>query len=665
MAVISNFKPPDDDDERKGPLSKRVKVALLGKPRDISDASIFRHITLIPFLAWVGLGADGLSSLAYGPEEAFRTLGLHTYLAIALAFMMAFTVIVISMAYSRIIEEFPRGGGGYVVATKLLGERAGVASGCALLIDYVLTITTSISAAGDAFFSFLPLDTGWKVPVEIAMVLFLTTINLRGVKESIIMLLPIFLTFLLCHIVLIGVGIVAKVPEFPSTVSATSEGFSTGLGTLGAGGMLLLFLHAYSLGGGTYTGIEAVSNGLPIMREPRVQTGKRTMVYMALSLAITASGLILCYLLWNTRPQTNRTMNAVLAEQIGQLLPASGAFVVLTLLSEGALLMVAAQAGFLAGPQVLANMAIDSWMPRRFAALSERLTTQNGILLMGGCALAALLYTRGNTHQLVVMYSINVFLTFSLSTFAMLRAWYRRRGRPQRRTRLVLFAVSFGLSATILIVTVYEKFPEGGWITLCSTGTLVLLCFLIRGHYRRVARKLRDQFAELETAVATDGRMPVKPDSAQRTAAILVAGYGGIGIHTVLNIFRMFPGDYKNLIFLSVGVIDSGTFKGEDEVEGLKKKTEDMLRKYLALAAGLGVAADYRMAMGADVVAEAEKLCLDLVKGFPKTTFFIGKVIFENEGWHHRVLHNETAYSIQKRLEWAGIPMVILPAKVR
>jgi hypothetical protein len=389
------------------------------------------------------------------------------------------------------------------------------------------------------------------------------------------------------------------------------------------------------------------------------------MVYMALSLAATASGLILCYLLWNTRPQTGRTMNAVLAEQIGQLLPASGAFVVLTLLSEGALLMVAAQAGFLAGPQVLSNMAIDSWMPRRFAALSERLTTRNGILLMGGCALAALLYTQGNTHQLVVMYSINVFLTFSLSTFAMLRAWYRRRMRPERKTRLAIFSVAFGLSATILVVTVIEKFPEGGWLTLCSTGALVLLCFLIRGHYRRVAVKLRTLYADLEGAVETDGRLPRLPDRTQRTAAVLVAGYGGIGIHTVLNIFRMFPGDYKNLIFLSVGVLDSGTFKGEDEVEALRKKTEDMLRKYLALAAGLEVAADYRMAMGTDVVAEAEKLCLDIVGEFPKTTFFIGKVIFENEGWHHRLLHNETAFSIQKRLEWAGIPMVILPAKVR
>ena len=144
--------------------------ALVGAPRSLSDRSLFPPLAG-PFLAWVGLGADGLSSSAYGPEEAFRTLGEHTYLAVALAALMSTTVLVISAAYSRIIEEFPHGGGGYVVATKLLGARAGVVSGSALLVDYVLTIAISIAAAGDALFSFLPFS--WhvsKLPVELALI---------------------------------------------------------------------------------------------------------------------------------------------------------------------------------------------------------------------------------------------------------------------------------------------------------------------------------------------------------------------------------------------------------------------------------------------------------------------------------------------------------------
>src|SRR6185503_17831972 len=245
------------------------------------------------------------------------------------------------------------------------------------------------------------------------------------------------------------------IPAFGGTMVEIGDGFRRGSETLGIGGMLLLFLHAYSLGGGTYTGIEAVSNGLPIMREPRVETGKRTMLYMSLSLAITASGLLLCYLLWHLTAVPHKTMNAVLVERVTAGLPGAGTFVALTLLAEGALLVLAAQAGFIDGPRVLANMAIDSWMPRRFAALSDRLTAQNGILLMSAAALAALLYTRGDVHHLVVMYSINVFLTFSLSTYAMLRASVAaRKEREDWWPRARLFALAFGLCATILGVTV-------------------------------------------------------------------------------------------------------------------------------------------------------------------------------------------------------------------
>ncbi|MFH0792668.1 MAG: APC family permease, partial [bacterium] len=407
------------------PFSVRLKRLVLGAPRDLADKQIFHRLSLIAFLAWVGLGADGLSSSSYGPEEAFRTLGQHTYLAVGLAAVTALTVSIIAIAYSRVIEHFPHGGGGYVVASKLLGSRAGLVSGCALLVDYVLTITISIAAAGDALFSFLPIAwLEWKLPVEMALIAFLIILNLRGVKESVITLTPIFLVFVLTHVILITGGIIAHAPRLPATVHAVSTGFSGGLATLGVGGMFLLFIHAYSLGGGTYTGIEAVSNGLAIMREPHVQTGKRTMLYMAASLAFTASGLLFCYLLWNVTSEAGKTMNAVLVEKFVEVVPLGNWFVIVTLFSEGALLVVAAQAGFVDGPRVLANMAIDSWAPRHFAALSDRLTTRNGILLMGLASLLPLLYTKGDVRQIVVMYSINVFITFSMTQASMCHFHY-------------------------------------------------------------------------------------------------------------------------------------------------------------------------------------------------------------------------------------------------
>ncbi len=231
------------------PPWERLRRMVFGKPRDLRDKRIFHQISLIPFLAWVGLGADGLSSSAYGPEEAFRNLGAHIYLAIGLAAMTALTVFIISAAYRGIIEEFPHGGGGYVVATKLLGKGAGVASGCALLVDYVLTITVSVAAAGDALFSFLPL--GWggmKLPVEVFFIFGLTTLNLRGARESAIALAPIFLLFVFTHLALIVGGILMRAPALPATAVEVGTGFHKGLGTLGLGGMILLFIHAYSAG---------------------------------------------------------------------------------------------------------------------------------------------------------------------------------------------------------------------------------------------------------------------------------------------------------------------------------------------------------------------------------------------------------------------------------
>jgi amino acid transporter len=645
----------------------RFKTALFGRARDLHDSRIFHQISLIPFLAWVGLGADGLSSSAYGPEEAFKTLGSHTYLAVGLALLTGITVLIISAAYRSIIEDFPHGGGGYVVATKLLGRPAGVVSGSALLVDYVLTVTVSVAAAGDVIFSFLPASwIGLKMSLEVFFILGLTTLNIRGARESAIALAPIFLTFVITHVAVIVGGMIARAGEFPATVREMSTGFHQGVGTLGIGGMLLLFIHAYSLGGGTYTGIEAVSNGLPIMREPRVRTAKRTMLYMAVSLAFTAAGLLVCYLLWHVRPVPGKTLNAVLVETMTAPLPGGRVLAIITLFSEGILLVVAAQAGFIDGPRVLANMAVDNWMPRRFAALSDRLTTQNGIVLMGAASLAALIYTGGDVGKLVVMYSINVFLTFSLSMFGMAGKSIRdRKTGAHWKRKSALFVVGFILCATILVITAVEKFREGGWITLLVTGAVVGLCFLIQRHYRTVRLRLAQLYHDVRSIDQNGINPPLAISNPKLpTAAVLVPSYGGVGIHTVLNIFRSFPNHFKNLIFVSVGVIDSGGFKGADCIESLEASTESMLKKYLSLATELGIPSTFRMAVGTEAIVEAEKICAAIMVEFPLVTFVGGKVVFAREKWFQRILHNETAMAIQKRLYWRGATMVILPAKV-
>ncbi len=655
-----------DDSSTKPPvtLTARVQRAVLGAPRDVNDPHVLHKLSLVAFLAWVGLGADGLSSSAYGPEEAFRALGEHHYLALALAVATAITVLILSASYSSIIEQFPAGGGGYVVASRLLGPRVGVISGCALVVDYVLTITVSISAGGSAIFSFLPLHwVQWKLPVEFFAIVVLIALNLRGTKESVKILTPIFLVFLATHALLIGWSIFSHIDRVPEVARNLSGEYHAGLQTLGLWGMLLLFFRAYSLGGGTYTGIEAVSNGLQIMREPRVETGRRTMAYMAISLAVTAAGILLGYLLLQTRVVPGKTMNAVLAEQAFGTWPFGYTLILITLISEALLLFVAAQAGFIDGPRVMANMAVDSYLPHRFASLSEQLTMQNGVLLMGTAALAMLLWTRGNIHLLIIMYSINVFLTFTLSQLGMTRYWKDRPREPRRKRHLLIHIVALVMCGGILTITLIEKFSHGGWVTAALTSLFVLLCLGVHRHYQLVTQGVRQLDEILTTlplhAPASVGELiPSAP-----IAVLLVNGFNGLGVHTLLSTLRFFPGLYKQFIFVSVAVVDSGHFKGREEIDALVAKTNADLERYIDVARRLGFPAEAIMDLGTEVVATATELCEAIAQRYPRATIISGKLVFRRESFFNRLLHNETPTLIQRRLQWVGVPMVVLPVR--
>ncbi len=650
-----------------GTIGRKIKRTLVGRPRNIKDPSLFHKIALIPVLAWIGLGADGLSSASYGPEEAFKALGQHTYLALALAVATALTVFVISYSYSRIIEYFPSGGGGYVVAAETLGEKAGVLSGSALLVDYVLTITVSIVSCGDALFSFFPASAlPYKVPFEVLAIVFLVLINLRGVKETVQFLAPIFIVFVLTHALLIGYGVLQHVPDIGAVAGRVRSGYEDGLATIGLGGMALLFLRAFSMGGGTYTGIEAVSNGLQVLRQPRVQNGKKTMLYLSVSLALTAGGILVCYLLFGVSPAPGRTLNAVLAGQVFGDWTFGRALALVTIFSEAAILLVATQTGFVGGPRIMANMAVDYWFPRRFASLSGRLTMQNGVLLMGGAALALLLYSRGRITTLIIMYSINVFLTFSLSQLGMSRFFIKnRRTDPLWKRHLPVHLLGLLLCLSILIVTVLEKFSHGGWLTIVLTSIVVLLCGLIKAHYNRVRKGVRELDDMLTAVIAHKGEYNADPtDPREMTAIQLVGGYSGFGVHTFLSIIRGFPGLYRNFVFISVAEVDAGAFKETESVGRLTAAAKDALKKYVDLARRLGFPAESRFDAGIDVVETATALCERAARDFPRSTVFAGQTVFRRPGLVHRLLHNETAFAIQQELRWKGITTVILPIRI-
>jgi len=445
------------------------------------------------------------------------------------------------------------------------------------------------------------------------------------------------------------------------------------LGTLG---IIFLILRAYSMGAGTYTGIEAVSNGMPILRDPKVQTAKRTMAYMAFSLAITVVGLMLVYLLYGVEHQEGKTLNAVLFESITANWGYGGTlFVLIALISEATILFVGAQGGFFAGPRVLANMAHDRWMPSRFAMLSDRFVTQNGILMMGGAAILMMLATRGSVTFLVVLYSINVFITFVLSQLGMVRHWWISRGKvPKWKRKLTINSVGLTLCVFILISVTIIKFYEGGWITLFITGILVLIVVAIKQHYGRTYQLLNKldslvAAAEKETGDASAGLVAVQSsggafDPKAKTAVLFVNGFNGLGLHTLFNIIRLFGGTFKNFVFVQIGVIDAGNFKGAEEVEHLETHSKEQVERYVAYMRQHGYYAEGHSAVGIDVVEEVTKMAPQILERFPQAIFFGGQLVFPEDTFFTRLLHNNIVFAVQRKFYHNGIPFVILPIRV-
>ena len=502
----------------------------------------------------------------------------------------------------------------------------------------------------------------------------LTILNMRGVKESVLPLVPIFLIFILTHMFAIFYTFITHLVNIPEVITATAHDVRAAQSELGFFGMIFLVLRSYSMGAGTFTGIEAVSNGLPILREPKVETAKRTMRYMAGSLAFMVVGIMGGYILYRLEPVPGKTLNAVLLENVARSWPADLGyyFVLITLVSEAVLLFVAAQTGFLDGPRVLSNMALDRWFPTRFAMLSDRLVTQNGILIMGGISLAMMLLSRGSVRFLVVLYSINVFVTFSLSQLGMVRHWWDSRTQHAKWIKgLSINGIGLLLTSFILISVIILKFYEGGWITVVVTGSLVAVAITTRRHYANTAKllqRLDELVLPIVTSMKQDTVKTAKPapecNLNAMTAVLLVSGFNGLGLHTLFSILRLFGTTFKNFAFVQIGSIDAGTFKGESEMERLHTSTRHDVDLYVNYMRENGFHAESFYAVSTDVVEGILALMPAIMKRFPQAIFFGGQLVFPEDSFYSRLHHNYLVFTLQRKLYHQGIPFVILPIRV-
>lgn len=650
-----------------------LRRIVIGRSKDLGDQKLFHNLSLIALFAWVGLGADGLSSSCYGPEEIFKALGDHTTLSLYVVVAAVLTIIVICASYAQIIELFPSGGGGYLVASKLLSPKAGVVSGCALLVDYILTVTTSVASGGDALFSILPAAwLGWKLHVVVFGLVVLILLNLRGVKESVMLWAPVFFLFVITHAIAIVYAFFDHPSELAGLASRTwAETKDATHSSIGIFGVLALIMRAYSMGAGTYTGIEAVSNGLPVLREPRVQTGKKTMVYMGVSLGITVAGLLVAYLLYGVKPVDGSTLNAELFKKMTTPWPApyGSAFTWISLASEAALLFIAAQTGFLDGPRVLANMALDRWFPTRFANLSDRFVAGNGVVLIGISAIIMMMFTKGSVDLLVVLYSINVFITFSMSQLGMVRHWWQERHTDKSWFhKLLVNGLGLAMTSFILVTLCIIKFAEGGWVTIVVTAVLVAAAFAIKSHYQSVLVCLKrlDVIVEAANVSASNQKFArqTEIDPTARTAVILVNGYNGLGLHTVVNALRLFSGSFKNVVFLQVGAVDAGNFKGLSEIESLRSHVREECERYAAFARSRGYGTAIFTKLGPDPIESILELATEVSTQLPNSVYFGGQLLFEQENWLNRWLHNHTIETLRRRFHMAALPFVSLPIRV-
>ncbi len=639
-----------------------------GKPetkRKLFFQNLFHKTSLIPFFAFIGLGADSISSSCYGPEEAFLSLGPYHHLIVFVGLMAIITIWTISSSYTQLIELFPHGGGGYVVASKLLSANSGLVAGCSLLVDYILTITISISSGVDALFSFLPIGLiAWKLPCKMGVLALLTLVNIRGIKESVFPWIPVFILFGITHLVAFGWAFWSHFENMPMVYHGIQLEVGELSRSIGTWGLIFILLKSYSVGAGTYTGIEAVSNGMNIFRSPRVKNAKKTMIYMSSALAITVFGLMMSYLLYHIEPVYGKTLNGVLIDTIAQEMPFGMAYLFspLTLFSEAAILIMAAQSGFLAGPRILAVMAADRWLPNKFTNLSDYFVMRHGILLIGAGCFALMAYTTGHVADLVILYSLAVFITYSLSQLGMSIHWAKERMYHRKWLKgLILNGVGFCLTAAILCSLILLKFVDGAWLTLTIIGLLVILCHKIRRYYNNfsdILNNLPSTIPVREPAVLVEAG---HDDRTVHTAVFFVSGKKPLALHSISEAIKLFGSSIEHFVFLQVGIIDAGIFKGESELKHLEEFTQTEADKLVHYMRHLGYSAEAQVTVGLDIGDEVEKLASEVQTRHPSCIFFGGQLILPQEHLLSHVMHNQTLFIIQRRLFNLGLPFVTIP----
>ncbi|WP_229727805.1 APC family permease [Mycetocola zhadangensis] len=501
-----------------GPDNRVVKRLLLGEPLPTAklEGQLLSKRLALPIFA-----SDALSSVAYAPQELLMilTLGGLAFLSFApwVAACVVLLLLVVVASYRQLVKAYPSGGGDYEVAHKNLGERAGLVVASALLVDYVLTVAVSVASGVDNIISALPALNGWRIELAVGFVVILMAVNLRGVRESSkAFAVPTYL-FIASVLLMLIVGLIRT--AFGDAPVASSAAYTVEGEDLSQAAFILLLLRAFSSGCSALTGVEAVSNGVPAFRRPKVKNAQATLVLMGgtaivLFAGLTAVALIsqvhyaedACHLIGFQNCETTPQPSLV-AQVATAVFGANSVLFYVIQAATACVLLLAANTAFNGFPLLGAVLARDSYAPKSLNTRGDRLVFSNGMIVLGLAACAILVVYRANLTQLIQLYIIGVFVSFTLGQAGMVRHWMGLlRGGCTNRSEvwrgLVVNAGGAVLTAVVLIVVTITKFTHGAWLVFVLMPVLYTLMLGVNRYYRDVETEIE---VDETTAFGADG----------------------------------------------------------------------------------------------------------------------------------------------------------------
>ncbi len=483
--------------ERRGwhGVMRRLRTALIGRPIH-SERESHERLTKVKALAI--FSSDNISSSAYGPEEIMRVLALASVSAISLTLPLAGLITVmlaiVTVSYRQTIKAYPNGASSYIVASDNLGSIAGVLAAAALLIGYVVTVAVSVSAGVAALTSILPDLYAQRVLISVGLVVLLMLGNLRGIRESgTIFMIPTYF-YILVMLGIIAYGVIQTIsgslPEYvpPEAWLEVEQG--------GQALALFLILRAFSQGAVALTGVEAISDGVPAFKSPEWRNARTTLTWAAVIFAILFLGI--AYLVVSIGIVPDPFERQTVLSQLVRHLTGDGMILIVAQVATALLLVLAANTSFADFPRLSSFLARDGYLPRQFAFRGERLAFTTGIVALSGLAIALLVGFNASVTGLIPLYTLGVFIAFTLSQGGMLVRWWRRR-EPGWRPGLLINGLGTLTTAVVALVVGSSNFFQGAWLVIVLVPLLMLLLLGIRRHYRDMERALAlDHIPETE-----------------------------------------------------------------------------------------------------------------------------------------------------------------------